>query len=56
MILHCPNCKQHEFQDERYGRNKRVHNPTKNGDWRCTICGTVRTISGTIVTGTKMRK
>ena len=26
-----------EFQDKRYGKNKRLHNPTKEG-FRCTIC------------------
>lgn len=33
-----------KFQDERYGKNVRVHNqarnhPTKQGGWRCTVCG-----------------
>lgn len=36
----CP----HPFQESRYGKDKRLHNPTlkKHGDsflWRCTVCG-----------------
>ena len=31
-------CK-HDYQDEKYGKNQRVHNPTKKGH-RCTVCGT----------------
>ena len=32
------------FQDERYGKDQRVHNRCKDGkagntpDWRCTVC------------------
>jgi hypothetical protein len=29
---------EHEYQDKKYGKNKRVHNKTTNG-WRCTACG-----------------
>lgn len=32
----------HEFQDSRYGKWKRVHNPAKNDNrvkYRCTVCG-----------------
>lgn len=39
-VLPC-NCNS-TFQDERYGKGKRVHNRAtgaKNGDWRCTVCG-----------------
>ena len=28
----------HTDQDRRYGKGKRVHNPCKDGDWRCTVC------------------
>lgn len=39
MILEC-NCK-HEYQDKRYGKNKRVHtekkDPVRNG-YICTVC------------------
>ena len=36
----------HEFQDKRYGKKKRVHNETGkdgagSGVWRCTVCGRV---------------
>lgn len=34
-------CK-HEFQDEKYGKGYRVHNPINNeaniNNWRCTVC------------------
>lgn len=41
----------HEFQDSKYGKKKRVHNRTggfgKNArstqGWRCTVCGSVKT-------------
>lgn len=39
----------HDFQDKRYGRMKRLHNPTgrdgaKHPDgWRCTVCGDKKT-------------
>lgn len=41
-IIECV-CK-HEFQDERYGRGMRVHNPCKQENstaFRCTVCGMV---------------
>ena len=27
------------YQDEKYGEKMRVHNVTKSGDTRCTVCG-----------------
>lgn len=38
---------QHEYQDKRYGKKMRVHNPKKKkvGEiqkWRCTVCLTVK--------------
>lgn len=39
-ILHC-DCDTGngaKFQDIRYGKGKRVHNPNKNG-YKCTVCG-----------------
>ena len=27
----------HEYQDQAYGKGKRVHNG-KSGSWRCTVC------------------
>lgn len=32
---------EHKFQDEKYGRFMRIHNPRagKNGGYRCTVCG-----------------
>lgn len=38
-IIRC-SCK-NKFQDERYGKDKRVFNRTLNGGnggWRCTVC------------------
>lgn len=35
-ILPC-NCN-HEYQDEKYGRGKRLHTPLMNGQFRCTVC------------------
>lgn len=37
-------CK-HEYQDTKYGKQMRVHNPFKKGDsfgHRCTVCATER--------------
>ena len=34
-------CK-HEFQDKKYGENKRVMNKTGKG-YRCTVCGKDKT-------------
>lgn len=28
----------HEYQDKRFGKGKRLHNPTKDG-YRCSVCG-----------------
>lgn len=30
-------CK-HEYQDKKYGENKRVMNKIKAGGYRCTVC------------------
>ena len=35
-------CKcEHEQQDKMYGKQKRVHNQTRDG-WRCTVCKDVK--------------
>jgi len=42
-ILKC-SC-DHKFQDEKYGKSKRVHNACsadKNIQWRCTVCKSVK--------------
>lgn len=48
VIQHCSNCEEHPFQDQRYGKNVRVQNPTgkmeKSGQCRCTVCGNVTSI------------
>lgn len=30
---------EHPFQDQRYGKGKRLHNPRKDGKYCCTVCG-----------------
>lgn len=41
MIAKCDsNCKS-EYQDAKYGKGNRVKNRTKEGKWRCTVCGIV---------------
>jgi hypothetical protein len=56
-IITC-SCK-NEFQDQLYGKGKRVHNLAKGafnkqGGWRCTVCGNLKTInSGTSNTQSK---
>ena len=34
----------HGFQDKKYGKGNRVHNSVvpKNGKWRCTVCGKIK--------------
>lgn len=45
MATSIKTCKcEHKFQDERYGKQQRVHNSLKNtgkvgAKWRCTVCG-----------------
>ena len=33
------NCK-NEYQDNRYGKGRRVKNKTVSESWRCTVCAT----------------
>jgi hypothetical protein len=33
---------EHEYQDQKYGLEMRVHNPMMNGQYRCTVCQAVR--------------
>lgn len=44
MIKFCT-C-EHEYQDKTYGDHKRVHNITKKGELRCTVCEKVKSIRG----------
>lgn len=48
VIQYCPNCKEHPFQDQKYGKSMRVHNPQgkmdKGGQCKCTVCGAVSSI------------
>jgi len=41
MIMRCVSGCKSKFQDARYGKDRRVHNPTIKG-FRCTVCGTER--------------
>lgn len=45
MILKCK-CN-HAYQDQIYGNENRIHNkakgPNNTVEWRCTVCGNVRT-------------
>ncbi len=36
MLMFCT-CRS-SFQDKEHGTGKRVHNETKKGMWRCTVC------------------
>ncbi len=43
MILKCPSCLPHDYQDAKYGNTMRVHNPGKAKEkgrtrWICTVC------------------
>lgn len=40
-IVRSCNC-QHEFQDQRYGKGLRLHNPRKEGKYACTVCGSLK--------------
>ncbi len=33
----------HEGQDKMFGKRNRLHNLTKKEDWRCTVCGNIKT-------------
>ena len=37
-VKKCLNFCKNEYQDEKYGVGKRVHNGTANDKWRCTVC------------------
>ena len=43
MIKKC-DCK-NDFQDKTYGTGNRVHNQTKAGAYRCTVCVKVKNTS-----------
>lgn len=33
---------EHEYQDQRYGKGKRLHNKNSKDFWVCTVCGNVK--------------
>ena len=48
LVLRCPSCRPHSYQDKRYGDHMRVHNPkapkiNHPQEYRCTVCETIRT-------------
>ena len=48
MIEKCSNNCKSEFQDEEYGKGKRVLNPClKENEFRCSVCGEKQFISPT---------
>lgn len=54
MIANCT-C-QHEYQDRKYGKGKRVFNETNDGGGRCTVCGYVKGGSSPLVKKEKGKK
>jgi len=34
----CEGCNPHEYQDQKYGLNKRMKNFSKTKGWGCTVC------------------
>jgi len=30
------------YQDEKYGKDYRLHNKKKDGKWRCAVCGNMK--------------
>jgi hypothetical protein len=39
---------EHEYQDQKYGKDNRVHNycaNNKSGGWRCTVCESIKPAS-----------
>ena len=47
-IIKCgANCPSNEFQDQTYGKGRRLANSTmKDNEYRCTICGSIVTKDG----------
>lgn len=50
VIQYCKDCKEHPYQDAKYGFKMRIMNPTgkmeKSGKARCTVCGAVNDTKG----------
>ena len=50
-------CKcEHEYQDKKYGKGRRVHNPMMNGQFRCTICSSVKGAAKAVETTKEKKK
>ncbi len=58
MIISCGKCL-HTYQDKKYGKNNRVHNPIPQASgpdaWKCTVCESIRH-SGKVVDDKKKQK
>ena len=43
IVKYCAGCPSHEYQDKKYGKGMRLHNPwkvsTSEVGYRCTVCG-----------------
>jgi len=50
-IIEC-SC-EHEYQDKKYGKKRRVFNNMANGQYRCSVCSKV---SGSIKIATETKK
>lgn len=46
MIVRC-SCR-HVYQDQKYGPGFRVHNTTKTGNVRCTVCATEKSVAAVV--------
>jgi hypothetical protein len=47
-VMKCDSCRQHDFQDTKYGKNMRVHNgggSKESPKWNCTVCSNVKSTS-----------
>ena len=42
------------FQDQRYGKGRRLANATKSGDGRCTVCSKVAIRGATVPKGERV--
>ncbi len=57
MIISCPNCKSHPFQDSKYGANNRVHNQHSGSKkWTCTVCSKEKSETGRVIDEGKKKK
>ena len=41
VVKYCPTCKNHEYQDAKYGHKQRACNVNAKNEPKCTVCDTV---------------